>query len=700
MAKQKRSKFYDDFRTSDNKSKNTNNNASKSVWLKVWKWIRILLIVFFVAVGLVGCVQSFTTKTSSKVGAGYEFYASKKVIPSPNVEVLKYDNVTNTFNVTNTEKDIKNNPYVGLNNQNQDVLKALKEQDEKSGAVYAAQGGNSLAVQFKDSNEKEDIIHNNVDADGIKRYEYINLSDKFGTKKYIPTQDFLSWTALDITVHSVKIGTDNRNLPEKLSKYSELYVTEKHLLSDAAINLFARDVLESLFKLTYKKWFDESINEGRGISRINELLYDAKFANAIGKPTLPSNATFEQKLEYLGYLHNVFKEAKNDAKYVDAGYIFASHPFWNQNLAEFGNKKYGELSNEDKLKAIQKWELYEWVQKAQTFLIYEAAMFKTYLKMFNYKVSSKDVINLNGTKEINNYTQSNVSELGNYSYRKPVLSLLPNDANTPHYALTSWKDYWKRGPFFGLFIYPINWISTKIIVGLGTTGWSVILALVIVVIVTRLAAFFLSLKTSLSQGKMEELNQKKAKIEAKYADAAKNDKVAQQKKQMEISQLYKDEKMSPFSSIVSMFITLPILIVVFRIITASPEIKHTTWYGIQLAATSIRKIINKEFIYLPLVLVSMLVQGLAQYLPKILNRKKKSLRMDAYAKAANKKSNKMGNMLQIIFIGIGILFSAGLQIYWIISGIWTIIQTLAVHYFTKSKFYKEKVEPKLFKKTA
>ncbi|EPJ17934.1 putative membrane protein, partial [Chlamydia psittaci 01DC11] len=36
------------------------------------------------------------------------------------------------------------------------------------------------------------------------------------------------------------------------------------------------------------------------------------------------------------------------------------------------------------------------------------------------------------------------------------------------------------------------------------------------------------------------------------------------------------EKMSPFSSIVSMFITLPILIVVFRIITASPEIKHTT----------------------------------------------------------------------------------------------------------------------------
>ncbi|EPL02416.1 hypothetical protein CP02DC14_1882, partial [Chlamydia psittaci 02DC14] len=42
--------------------------------------------------------------------------------------------------------------------------------------------------------------------------------------------------------------------------------------------------------------------------------------------------------------------------------------------------------------------------------------------MFNYKVSSREVTNLNGTKEIDNYTQSNVSELGNYSYRKPVLS--------------------------------------------------------------------------------------------------------------------------------------------------------------------------------------------------------------------------------------------------------------------------------------
>ncbi|SFW06771.1 Uncharacterised protein [Chlamydia abortus] len=57
------------------------------------------------------------------------------------------------------------------------------------------------------------------------------------------------------------------------------------------------------------------------------MLYDTKFANAIGKSKLLPNATFEQKLEYLGYLHNVFKDAKNDAKYADAGYIFASHPF-------------------------------------------------------------------------------------------------------------------------------------------------------------------------------------------------------------------------------------------------------------------------------------------------------------------------------------------------------------------------------------
>lgn len=238
-------------------------------------------------------------------------------------------------------------------------------------------------------------------------------------------------------------------------------------------------------------------------------------------------------------------------------------------------------------------------------------------------------------------------------------------------------------------------------VGLGSTGWSVILALVVTVIFVRLIAFFISLKSTFGQSKLEEINRKKAKIEAKYAEY-KGDKAMQQKKQMEISQLYKESKISPFSSMVSLLITMPILFVVYRIISSAPEIKQASWYGIQLSTSSISRVIAKDFIYLPLIIFSVAVQALATYMPKILNwKKKKSERVDAYEKEAMKKSNRTNNIVQLIFIFIGVIFSAGLQIYWIISGIWTIFQTIFVHYFTKTRFFKEKVEPKLFReKTA
>lgn len=81
----------------------------------------------------------------------------------------------------------------------------------------------------------------------------------------------------------------------------------------------------------------------------------------------------------------------------------------------------------------------------------------------------------------------------------------------------------------------------SIIKGLGTTGWSIILALIVVIIIVRLVVFGVSFKSLFSQAKMEEFNQKKAKIESKYA-AYKGDRQMMQRKQAEISELYKKEK--------------------------------------------------------------------------------------------------------------------------------------------------------------
>ncbi|WP_429980846.1 YidC/Oxa1 family membrane protein insertase, partial [Mycoplasmopsis bovis] len=110
--------------------------------------------------------------------------------------------------------------------------------------------------------------------------------------------------------------------------------------------------------------------------------------------------------------------------------------------------------------------------------------------------------------------------------------------------ITTYKEHWEQGPFYGFFVYPVAQFMNSIIRALGNTGWSVVLALVVTVIIVRLITFFLTLKTVFSSNKMEELNQKKAKIEAKY-EAYKGDKQMNQRKQMEISELYKKEKISP-----------------------------------------------------------------------------------------------------------------------------------------------------------
>ncbi|TPE56716.1 membrane protein insertase YidC [[Mycoplasma] falconis] len=293
------------------------------------------------------------------------------------------------------------------------------------------------------------------------------------------------------------------------------------------------------------------------------------------------------------------------------------------------------------------------------------------------------------------YQFSNINAAGNYDAEAWFKNYINSYAQTAHKPITTYGEYWAQGPFFGMFVEPVNLFMHAIIKGLGTTGWSIIFALIVTVIIVRLISFGVSFKSLFSQAKMEEFNRKKAKIEAKYAPY-KGDKQMMQRKQMEISELYKKEKISPWGQMITMFITLPILIVVFRIISASPEIKQATWYGIQLSATSISRVMNKEFAYLPIILVSVAVQAVAQYTPKMLKwKRKKSLRADAYERAAMKKENRKGNIIALIFIGIGVMFSAGLQIYWIIGGIWTIAQHLFVHYFQRTKYFKNKIEPKL-----
>ncbi|PZW01505.1 membrane protein insertase YidC [Metamycoplasma auris] len=677
MAKNNNSKHYDAFRI----NKTPEDKQPKYIWKKVWKWIKIAFIIFFISIGLVGCVQSFATKSGNKVGTGHEIYTKADYV-SPNIATLRWNEDRNEFIVpnTNSKTGIVANTYLGLEDKEQ--IKALKEQDRNNGGHYGIYGGNSFALQLQkpsnlnNSSEKntewQNISNINItNKDGQrgvvygngKNHIYVNFGDAKGngrTKTYTPVnkiQDIYIPSSITFETYN-KYEKQEDGKEEKTifktdySHIKKLNISKTSLstISGKSVDsILLSDIFTTLVGETFRIWINDSNNR-------------SGFGEALSK-------TNKKSISDLRKLNN--------ADLIKEWNTFVLH--------------YKDSIGPGKITESEGFQLNKIFNNA-------ASMFNNYtqiasLSKSNYKVKDNQL-----NTEVNLYQYSPINPSGNYNENAWKNNLLSNDSLIPQKHIITYKDHWSYGPFYGFFMYPVSQFMNSIIRSLGTTGWSIVLALVVTVIIVRLITFFLTAKSIFSAQKMEELNQKKAKIDAKY-QAYKTDKQMQQRKQMEIAELYKKEKISPFSQLLSSFITLPILIVVFRIISTLPEIKQAFLYSIQLSATSLYRVFKAgEMQYLPILILSVGIQIIAQFMPKILQlRKKKFLRADAYQKAEMKKASKKTILLPIILSFIGVLFSAGLQIYWIIGGIFTIIQSIIVHYIQKTKWYKNKLSPWLFK---
>lgn len=270
----------------------------------------------------------------------------------------------------------------------------------------------------------------------------------------------------------------------------------------------------------------------------------------------------------------------------------------------------------------------------------------------------------------------------------------------PAFPIVSWAESWKLGPFYAIFVYPLSKIILWVTASQSLyewSGWITILSILAVVVFTKIISFIFRFKTIFGQNKQMELQLKKAKIDAKYENYKKN-KVMQQRHRQEIVDLYKKNNFSPFSPFSQILVTMPIFIAVWRALQGIPSFKVTYFLGLELAATSYQKLFEGYWIYLPIIIVTVLVQALQQIIPKILNKKKSNRIMNVQENETLKKQQKTQRIVSIIFIFFGVIFQASLQIYWIIGGVWEILQTLGIFYLQKSNFYREKMRPWLERK--
>ncbi|MDD2353871.1 MAG: YidC/Oxa1 family membrane protein insertase [Patescibacteria group bacterium] len=215
-------------------------------------------------------------------------------------------------------------------------------------------------------------------------------------------------------------------------------------------------------------------------------------------------------------------------------------------------------------------------------------------------------------------------------------------------------------------------------------------AIILLTVIIKLIFWPLGGKAIKSQKALQDLQPKIDKIKQEYKD----DKVASSQKIME---LYKDNKINPFSSCLPLLIQLPFLWAVFRIFRSGVENNLDLVYPFISRPESINTIsFGIVDLGVPNVYLAILA-GLAQFW----QAKMVSVRKPEIKTPGAKDENMMAIMnKQMLFIMpavtvfIGMSLPGGLTLYWLVITLVTVIQQLLVF---KKKNNTEVIEGEIVK---
>ncbi|WP_051617795.1 membrane protein insertase YidC [Mycoplasmopsis iners] len=670
MKDNNRSKNFDYFTKKGNEE-----NQRKNVLKRIWFWIKVVLYTFIFGVTMTGCIQSMVVKTSSYSGAGTEFYLNKNDI-APSVSTFiagskpKDDTYLKDGQFYELKLDKERN-FLLSSRDNSETLKAIQTQTTENGGEYGKYASYSSSIQYVLKNgaysTQSPILSQNgkylfkaastksyssIYGDQLSSIQFLNPSFSIANF-FTPVKDGNG------NITGYKLITDNDDLYSIKGEYwnnsTKKSTQEKYVIAEARTvqvkNTFSadqanlaynRDVLEFLYRETFLNPSENSY-------------YDEAFKNN----EFINGANFIEKYQ------NIMRGITTSATRRSLDWTFT--PSELHALIKYEQVLNSYLKNVD----------YLGVENSNNIP----------LKAKNADGEIVDAVDQNGKTIYTNVINDDYQA----GQRSSDLSKMAYQSDIPQKAIYSWKGAWELGPFFALLAYPMAIVTAGIRNPLpDAAGWTTILAIIVAVLITRLIALAFTWKATISQSRQEELKQKKAKIDAKYAEF-KNNKQMKARQQQEIQQLYKKHGINPLDTLMSTLIALPIFIAMWRVIQSVPSLKSTHWLGMDFSATSWRNLIYEgQWQYLGLLIAAIATQILSQLLPRLLNRRRLKQRITIEEAKAIKKSNKTQNIMLIVFLIFTVMFTAGIQIYWIFTSIWTIFQTLLIHWIKKTAWYRRK----------
>ncbi len=256
-------------------------------------------------------------------------------------------------------------------------------------------------------------------------------------------------------------------------------------------------------------------------------------------------------------------------------------------------------------------------------------------------------------------------------------------------AHKTWKDAFKVSFFTGLLVFPIAWLLNSFVNWFGGSGVAQVLAILLVTLIIKIVVMLITFKGTMSTQKMQDIQPEIARIQAKYVNNNSTD--AKQRMSMEMMNVYKKYNIKPFAPFLSLIITFPIFIGMYRAVSQTAVLRTGNFLGVVLGTTISQNIFGHFKVGALVIFLFMAAsQILSMKMPNILNRK----RMTYEAKKAQKQTSMMTNIFMIMILVMGFMMPATMSIYWIASALVQVLQSIIMHHINNASKGKGKYKLK------
>lgn len=254
-----------------------------------------------------------------------------------------------------------------------------------------------------------------------------------------------------------------------------------------------------------------------------------------------------------------------------------------------------------------------------------------------------------------------------------------------------------HSPFYALFVWPAAALSTLMMWEMRDWwgGMNALLVIFLLLLFIRILTMAISLKSTFQNEKMTEIQGQVAEINAKYKDA--KDAQSKQMKQQEIMALYSKNNVKPFAAFEQMFLTLPIFLIIYRVVTIVRPIKVTVLFNIwNFAATPLSEVFgnftNMGWTYIFFLLLVAGSQVFSMKMPQIFARKRSRSAATASdaGKKQYKKTQRTQNIFMIVMVVIVAFSAVGVGVYWFLNSLFSVLQAYIIHVLIQKRKSKEK----------